>query len=336
MGCWNGTCGLTGLPIIHGDEMFVFPIVESYRDSFCYSTALYRPSVMPFRAKYDDYGGGEECSGVGLELLIEGIRENLVELEVGENTYHDIAVKREGFTVEKFFEACHEKRLQFSNPMRGYENEPQTKGVFFTMVRKDVVDRLWSDWAFDMWKGSDGPIPEGFESDKYYVKNVTYEKLANLIPEFMAQRFENFQKATEPFRKIFEWDDKSKNLGEAMIYREMLEVFRSPSSERGHILGGMFNHMFGGGYADGGFSNFGDLQVRILLEYMNGDKETAYALMRECLVGYMVNSFMQDTRKVWMPPMHQGSQSDCYKEYLLLNNISNEIIQKEQKRWNEE
>jgi hypothetical protein len=54
MGCWNGTCGLSGLPIFHGTEMYVFPIVESYRDSFCYSTALYRPSVLPFRAEYND------------------------------------------------------------------------------------------------------------------------------------------------------------------------------------------------------------------------------------------------------------------------------------------
>jgi len=187
MGCWNGTCGLSGLPIIHGEEMYVFPIVESYRDSFCYSTALYRPSVVPFRAEYNDYGAGEKCSGPALELLIDGIREKLVEMEVGENQYHDIAVKREGFDVDMFFEACHEKRLRFVNPMRGYKDQPQTKDVFFTMVRKDVVDRLWNEWTFDMWKGSDGDVPDGFESDQYYIKNVTYAKLAELIPEYMEQ-----------------------------------------------------------------------------------------------------------------------------------------------------
>lgn len=130
MGCWNGTCGLTNLPIVHGDEMYVFPIVESYRNSFCYSTALYRPSVLPFRAEYDDYGSGEKCGGVGLELLMEGIKHNLVEMEVGENQYHDIAVKREGFNVDTFFEVCHKKRLRFQNPMRHYPKRPQTKDVF--------------------------------------------------------------------------------------------------------------------------------------------------------------------------------------------------------------
>ena len=29
MGCWNGTCGLTNLPILEDQEMYVFPIVET-------------------------------------------------------------------------------------------------------------------------------------------------------------------------------------------------------------------------------------------------------------------------------------------------------------------
>lgn len=70
MGCWNGTCGLSGLPIINSEEIYVFPIIESSRDSFCYTSALYRPSVVPFRAKYNDYGGGKECSGPALKITL--------------------------------------------------------------------------------------------------------------------------------------------------------------------------------------------------------------------------------------------------------------------------
>ena len=77
MGSWNGTCGLTELPIISGTDIFVFPVVESYTDSFCYSSALYRPSVLPFRAKYNDYGAGEDCTGIALPFLMEGIANQL-------------------------------------------------------------------------------------------------------------------------------------------------------------------------------------------------------------------------------------------------------------------
>ena len=324
MGCWNGTCGLSGLPIIHGTEIYVFPIIESYRDSFCYATALYRPSVVPFRAEYNDYGAGEKCSGPALELLIDGIRENLVEMEVGENQYHDIAVKREGFDVDMFFEACHKKRLRFANPMRGYEGEAQTKDVFFTMVRKDVVDRLWNEWSFDKWKGSNGSVPDGFESDQYYIKNVTYGKMADFIPEYMEKQFDALQEKIKPYNMT--GDKKEDALSKTMIRTAIRWFFKTPYDERENMLSGMFDHMFGEGYAGGGFSGIGDVDTSITSEYIKGNKETAYALMRECLVGYMVNSFMESTRKVWLPPMHQGSQSECHDEYRLMNTITTDVM----------
>jgi len=331
MGCWNGTCGLSGLPIIHGEEMYVFPIVESYRDSFCYSTALYRPSVVPFRAEYNDYGAGEKCSGPALELIIDGIREKLVEMEVGENQYHDIAVKREGFDADMFFEACHKKRLRFVNPMRGYEGEAQTKDVFFTMVRKDVVDRLWNEWSFDMWKGSDGDVPDGFESDQYYIKNVTYAKLAELIPQYMEQ----MAGKDSPYKKALEGIDDESKLERMKDFYLRCAFFEG---HREHILSGSFGHAFGSGYAGGGFASIGNIKDKIIDEYLEGNKEVAYELMRECLVGIMVNSFMESTRKVWLPPMHQGSQSEEYKEYRLMNVITNDIMDARQKEyeWDEE
>jgi hypothetical protein len=323
MGCWNGTCGLSGLPIIHGEEMYVFPIVESFRDSFCYASALYRPTVLPFRAKYNDYGGGEECGGIGLELNMNHISSNLVEMDVGKNKYHDIAVKRANFDADTFFDACHEKRLKYDNPMKGYDGELPHNNVFFTMVRKDVVDRLWSEWTFDSWKGSGGSVPEGFESDQYYVKNVTYEKLATLIPSYLAscanrddpKMQERLAKATKGTAA-----DKVKLMEDFFITQYFFE------NQRDHLLSGSFGHAFGSGYAGGGFSRVEGLKETIIHAYMSGEEEVAYALMHECLIGIMINSFMESTRRVWLPPMHQGSQSEQYDEYLLMNKISTDVI----------
>jgi hypothetical protein len=333
MGSWNGTCGLTELPIISGTDIFVFPIVESYRDSFCYSSALYRSSVLSFRAKYNDYGAGENCTGVALPHLIEGIREQLVELEVGENQYHDIAVKREGFDVDMFFEACHEKRLMFTNPLRGYEGQSKTKDVFFTMIRKDAVDRLWNEWTFDMYKRKEVPIPDGFETDKYYFKNVTYAKLAELIPEYMAVCASELKEFTsiQPKDNLSEEElAKFKRAVASIKYRG----FFGPRFS--HILGDIFGHAFGDGYSDGGFANIADVRDTIIVEYMEGDKEVAYALMREAMIGSMVNSFMESTRKVWLPVMHQGSQSEEYAEYKLLNKITADIIKEREREYDED
>ena len=94
MGCWNNTCVLTNLPIHEGEDVYVFPIKEINQDrhrSFCYTSALYNPTMISFEAKYNDYGAGEKCKGVALPFIIDPIKKILVEKEVGENEYHDSA-----------------------------------------------------------------------------------------------------------------------------------------------------------------------------------------------------------------------------------------------------
>lgn len=80
MGSWNGTCGLTGLPIVAGDEVIAFLIAVESRihgvtehprnggtrqvakdaSGFCYSHGGGAfPVSMPFFGKYDGYGGVE-------------------------------------------------------------------------------------------------------------------------------------------------------------------------------------------------------------------------------------------------------------------------------------
>jgi len=332
MGCWNATCGLTSLPIISGEEVYVFPIVESYRDSFCYSTALYNPVIIPFRAKYNDYGAGEECNGVALDLIVDGVRKNLIEMEVGENKYHDIAVKREGFDIDTFFEVVHEKRLRVNNPLRGYEGQPQYKEVFFTMIRKDVVDRLWNEWTFDWYKRKDAEIPEGFESDQYYFKNVTYAKLAGLIPDYMEFCANKQSPRHGSVNDIIKDDDENAQKKRDILNDLFMRQYFFEGS-RDHILSDTFGHAFGSGYAGGGFAHIVNFSDPILEMFISGNKEGAYELMREALLGKMVNSFMEVTRKVWLPVMHQGSQSEEYAEYRLLNKISIDVMNAREKEF---
>lgn len=343
MGCWNGTCGLSGLPIIYGEEMYVFPIVSVNADSFCYASALYRPVVLPFLAEYNDYGGGEKCSGAGLEINMLNIKNKLVEKEVGKNKYHDIAVKREGFDADAFFDSCHRRRLKFVNPMKHYPGRPLENDVFFTMVRKDVVDRLWNEWTFDSWKGTDGKVPEGFEFDQYYVKNVTYKKLATLIPDFL----DHCATANDPVKDKLEesFDELATaadvDAAKAQLVKDKIDdlLFKHNFFEgnRDHLLSGGFGHTFGAGQrSSGGFSSITGLNDTIIDAYLSGEEEVAHALMNESLIGIMVNSFMESTRKVWLPSMHQGSQSQEYDDYLLMNTITNDIIVAEQKQYEDD
>lgn len=68
------------------------------------------------------------------------LKSKLVEQEVGENRYHDIAVTREAFDEKLFFESVHEHRLFV--PRRGKEVP-----VEFVMFREDVVNDVLANWV---------------------------------------------------------------------------------------------------------------------------------------------------------------------------------------------
>lgn len=80
MGCWNGTCGITQMPITSGQKVkayilvphhyddvrnsgttvrtFSFDEIEKFRGSgICYPTDAWSPLSIPISAEYNDYGG---------------------------------------------------------------------------------------------------------------------------------------------------------------------------------------------------------------------------------------------------------------------------------------
>lgn len=168
MGCWNKTCMISNLHIRHGQEVAVFLIgAKEDSDSYCYSTSYFHPCLVPFYAKYDDYGGGEECSGIGLPYIIDAFKQNLKELDVGENKVHDIAVRRKDFDDKILFEADHEGRLFFET----YMGAEQVSAV---MVHKDIFDHIINSWTV-----------ETYVSRK--TKTISFADIVADIPEYLAR-----------------------------------------------------------------------------------------------------------------------------------------------------
>ena len=63
MGCWNGTCFISRLPIKSGDDVKVL-FMRDRRGAtdiqgLCYASDDYGPLGLPFEAQYNDYGGFE-------------------------------------------------------------------------------------------------------------------------------------------------------------------------------------------------------------------------------------------------------------------------------------
>lgn len=305
MGCWNGTCTLTGLPILHGDEVYVFPLVDNIGDSPCYTTSHYKPISLPFEGVYDDYGGAEKCHGPFLDKTIEDLRNILVEQEQGENEFHDIEVKRDQFDINYFFHATHKRRLF----VKTYDGE---KSVHHALVRKDAATMIWENNKTRVYKYNKFRTPE---SDYYYT--ATYQeiftkgidKACDTLNEHHSSvlSYEDIQKITDDkeklraMRKIIGGDDLEHLYEDADDIDEFF-ILRSLRLA----------------------TQVGRMKIRKTASEKGAEREFLRSIMLFC----MVDGFMDGVRKIWLPSTHVGSQSECWDEYAMLNQITDMVRNK--------
>lgn len=160
MGCWNGSCALSGLPIFHHDKVYVYLLIGKVNAddrSHCSPSTYFYPLVYHFEAEYNDYGGIEEETGPLISKLVETVKDNLIEMEVGKNPCHDIAVKKEGFNLETLIEADHESRLFVEANYLGNVT------VNHITIRKDVLDCLFATYGRERYMGTIDPHYQTFK-----------------------------------------------------------------------------------------------------------------------------------------------------------------------------
>ncbi len=119
MGCWNGTCGITNLPIRGGDKIAAFLIAvplkrEGDFSGFCYAG---QPLTLPFFGTYNDYGG------------IENVKESFVTKEI--MTHFKREESFEGFINDQ----VERDKLKIGDDYFNY-------GVGLWMVHRDIYDKL--------------------------------------------------------------------------------------------------------------------------------------------------------------------------------------------------
>lgn len=298
MGSWNNTCGLTNLPIIAGDAVYVFPILErdisDYR-SHCETTAFYEPMLTPFTAEYNDYGGGENCEGLILEPFINELKSLLVELSLTEASASENPVDKDNFDIDTFFEAIHDDNLF----VRGWRKK---QAVYFTMVRKDVADRMWREWKFDVYVGEGNAT----NPTDVYERDVTYEKLAE---HFLPQFIESLKKTAESTESL---DKLDRQLTRQLALRDDNAV---PVLRR--LRTSFDRHEYW---------DILSVKEKVMDAVIACDYDHATELLKLQLLGIMISDMMNSTRRIWLPVMHQGSQSAEYDDYRLLHKIANDVM----------
>lgn len=111
-----------------------------------------------FEGEYNDYGAVENCKGTFIPHLLEEIKNQLVEMEQGENQYHDIPVTKQDFNIEKLFDADHEGRLFVKNRYAHLQKDPSTLKSRLThiVIRKEVFETIKQQHLIESYESVNG------------------------------------------------------------------------------------------------------------------------------------------------------------------------------------
>lgn len=205
MGCWNGTCGITQLPILAGDDVVLFfigqpKIDESAAGGFCYSTGLWAPMSLPFYGKYNDYGMVEGIpEDWHASYFLDLLRQHVVEREQGENPYHEQAVKAADLNdVDTVQKLIRKGRIRCAVPPIYRAGSSHLVG--FMMVHQYAFNFMTE--MCESWRG-DMTLADVIEKGRaFYVAAIAAaadDDLRDIIPMSMRLRFSSSERANNPF-----------------------------------------------------------------------------------------------------------------------------------------
>lgn len=306
MGCWHETCGISNLPIKGGDEVVIFVLTNNYSsiEMIDESVSLYSVLPIPFYGIYNEYGGADNCYGNELNLVMDSLKKSLVEIDEGTNKYHEIDVKRDNFSVDKFFEACAEHRMKV-------ETNCVEFSVDRVMIRKDVFDHILDNYQFKEWI-----------SERHDYMNYKFSDIISDLPEFVRRAkvkimsemddlgcISSSYRYITPFRGLFTKNailEPEMNLADIWMKRMDSYEFTSP----------IFNPT--------------ESSIDLL---QNKSEDEVITFLTEYVKCLVIDSFLRETRKMWIPQAGKGSQNDEHAPYRVLISAMNKVLDTEQAKW---
>lgn len=114
MGSFASTCCISGLPIEAGDAVRYLLLTQNPYCTggfVCEPHGRWAPRTWPIKAKYNDYGSIEDWeTGPVQALIMRGLQADLIEVGVGDNSIHDVSVKKD-MSFEELLNAVWEGRV---------------------------------------------------------------------------------------------------------------------------------------------------------------------------------------------------------------------------------
>ncbi|VAW58914.1 hypothetical protein MNBD_GAMMA08-1547 [hydrothermal vent metagenome] len=309
MGCWNGTCAVTGLPIFHGDPVVVVLLKAANNpesDSFCEPLAYNAPLPLTFEGEYNDYGGVENYHGEALDIILESIRAVLTEREEGENKYHDLEVIRDDFDIEKLFIFDHKGILRIDNDIKLEFDKRDSIRLTHIIIHRDVYYSIVESTKISRWNGDDGETIEcGLAS--YRAEYDTYVNDLNALVTVEGDVDPDDIKA---YMNKFKYDMNGE-AGDTMV----AEVI----SNRGYTSYHMRR----------------PIKLSKIFKDMVESGDNIKTVLDNAISFYFFNQFMNRARRSYHVPSGSGSQDSETYAQVLAANLTLEMAAKQQKYWDE-
>jgi hypothetical protein len=304
---------LTNLPIFHGERVYVFVLHETEdgysRDRACYSNYLYKPLLLPFESDYDDYGGGENSGGYAFPVVMDALRAVLVEKEVGEDDFREMAINGESLNEEVFFRAVWADRLE----VKTYFG---TRKIKFVMMRKDVVDSILDRWVIEEFVDYD------YNANKGIYRKYTFQDVLNDVGPFLAKIEETYEKMVE------ETSDDTPMVRKFPLHLTEIESWLE--LEDRNLVSKKLRFLRSDGY-----NAILNLGFQLPDAFIHGKFLETRPFIETLLKGMFINEFMESTRRCWVPPCGEGSQDNDHDPYELLSNVILERIESHKKEMDE-
>jgi hypothetical protein len=168
MGCWNGTCMISNLPILDGEETKLVFLFSPHRDKITlsntsghhYATDFLKPAFFPITGTYNDYGVIEDIQkDWNYDLIINFLKSKYKSIQVEKKEIED-------YTLEDIIRGIERGSLNLEEKDDILKPSPFS----FVFIRKDIWDGIVASEKNKLYYWNDEKVSD----DDYYVDAVTY------------------------------------------------------------------------------------------------------------------------------------------------------------------
>jgi len=347
MGCWNGTCMISNLPIISGERIKLVILrggISSKQlfngSAYVYSHDIFTPSFFPLSGVYNDYGMIEGVDEDWNYKLIEDYFKKLFGnkiiadgKEITDYTLIDIldGVERSDL---KYYGKPNKEQIERKKmavkALEVYGKQGGENGGFSS----EKIEKEWKDLAEMDISNTLRPANLSF----IMIREDIWNHIAN---SYVGQFYNRDSKDTKDpdfylTAKRYCRIEFEKSIGRAIKFKELLNDVKDEASKKKALK--ELSNWLSSGYATGIFTRQSlDFLEPALYDdiAINGDEAIREDVLQRYTEFTCISSFLSETRKGWMIQAGAGSQHDGWETHMMLSEKITELCKMKIKEYEE-